>query len=162
MHHITYIGRQGEITMASQVVQFSGLSDRDRKKGSPLPKMAEGDHLELRVRRRDGDEQTLSLPPAAVSLVETLLARLFSGERVALLTEDQELSPTEASAILGVSRPLVVHRMDIGDLPFRYVGKHRRALLKDVLALKARLDERQKALDALAEDTEDLIVKHGL
>jgi hypothetical protein len=52
--------------------------------------------------------------------------------------------------------------MDIGDLPCRYVGKHRRALLKDVLALKARLDERQKSLDALAEDTEDLVVKHDL
>jgi hypothetical protein len=52
--------------------------------------------------------------------------------------------------------------MDRGDLPFRYVGKHRRALLRDVLALKAKLDVRQKALDELAEDTEDLIVNHGL
>ena len=94
--------------------------------------------------------------------METLLARLLSGERVAVLTEDQELSPTEASAILGISRPLVVLRMDRGDLPFRYVGKHRRALLRDVLALKAKLDVRQKALDELAEDTEDLIVNHGL
>ncbi len=148
--------------MASQVVQFAGLSDRDRKKVAPLSKLAEGDHIELRVRRRDGQEQTLSLPPAALSAVETLLSRLLSGERVAVLTEDQELSPTDASAILGISRPLVVHRMDIGDLPFRYVGKHRRASLKDVLALKAKLDARQKAMDALAEDTEDLIVNHGL
>jgi hypothetical protein len=52
--------------------------------------------------------------------------------------------------------------MDRGDLPFRYVGKHRRALLKDVLALKSRLDTRQSAMDALAEDTEDLIQTHGL
>lgn len=148
--------------MASQVVKFAGLSDRDRKKVSPLPKLAEGDRVELCVRRRDGQDQTLALPPAAASAVETLIAGLLSGERVAVLTEDQELSPTEASAILGISRPLVVLRMDRGDLPFRYVGKHRRALLKDVLALKARLDERQKALDALAEDTEDLIVTHGL
>ncbi|NWN33754.1 DNA-binding protein, partial [Klebsiella michiganensis] len=70
--------------------------------------------------------------------------------------------PTDASVILGISRPLVVHRMDIGDLPFRYVGKHRRASLKDVLALKEMLDARQKAMDALAEDTEDLVVNHGL
>lgn len=76
--------------------------------------------VELLVRRQDGREQTLPLPPVAVSVVETLLARLLSGERVAVLTEDQELSPTEASTILGISRPLVVHRMDIGDLPFRY------------------------------------------
>lgn len=148
--------------MASQVVQFAGLSDRDRKKVSPLAKLAKGDRVELHIRRQDGQDETLALPPAAVSVVETLLTRLFSGERVAVLTEDQELSPTEASAILGISRPLVVLRMDRGDLPFRYVGKHRRALLKDVLALKARLDARQKALDALAEVTEDLIVNHGL
>jgi hypothetical protein len=148
--------------MASQVVQFAGLSDRDRKKASPLPKLAKGDRVELRIRRRDGQDETLALPPAAVSVVETLLTRLLSGERVAVLTEDQELSPTEASTILGISRPLVVLRMDRGDLPFRYVGKHRRTSLKDVLALKARLDARQNALDDLAEDTEDLIVNHGL
>jgi hypothetical protein len=147
--------------MASQVVQFTGLSDRDRKKVS-LPKLAKGDRVELHIRRRDGRDEALALPPAAVSAVEALLARLASGERVAVLTEDQELSPTEASAILGISRPLIVLRMDRGDLPFRYVGKHRRALLRDVLALKARLDARQKALDELAEETEGLIVNHGL
>lgn len=148
--------------MTSHVVQFAGLSERDRRKVAPMPKLVEGDHVELHVRRRDGREQTLPLPAAANGVVETLLLRLLSGERVAVLTEDQELSPTEASTVLGISRPLVVYRMDIGDLPFRYVGKHRRALLKDVLALKERLDARQKALDALTEDTEDLVANHDV
>lgn len=94
--------------------------------------------------------------------MEALIVRLLRGERVAILSEDQELSPTEASAILGISRPLVVLRMDRGDLPFRYVGKHRRALLKDVLALKAELDVQRKAMKDLAADTEDLIVNYGL
>lgn len=148
--------------MTRHVVQFTGLSSLDREKVSPLPKRAEGDQVELHVRRRNGRNETLALPAAAADAVETLIERLLSGERVAVLTEEQELSPTEASAILGISRPLVVLRMDRGDLPFRYVGKHRRAALKDVLALKAQLDARQKAMDALAEDTEDLIVNHGL
>jgi hypothetical protein len=148
--------------MASQVVKFAGLSDRDRKKVSSLPKLAAGDRVELHVRRRDGKDQTLALPPAAADAVEALIERLRNGERVAVLAEDQELSPTEASTILGISRPLVVLRMDRGDLPFRYVGKHRRALLKDVLTLKDQLDVRQKALEALAEDTEDLMASHGL
>lgn len=52
--------------------------------------------------------------------------------------------------------------MDRGDLPFRYVGNHRHALLKDVLALKPRLDARQAAMEALTEDTEYLIETHGL
>ena len=148
--------------MASQVVKFAGLSDRDRRKVSSLPRLAKGDRLELHVRRRDGKDQTVALPPAAIGVVETLLARLLSGERVAILTEDQELSPTEASAILGISRPLVVHRMDIGDLPFRYVGKHRRASLKDVLALKARLEVQRKAMEDLVDDAEDLNRRYGI
>lgn len=82
--------------MASQVVKFAGLSDRDRKKVSSLPKLAEGDRVELHVWRLDGRDQTLSLPPAAISVVETLLTRLLNGERVAVVAEDQELSPTEA------------------------------------------------------------------
>lgn len=148
--------------MASQVVKFAGLSERDCKKVSRLPKLGKGDHVELRIRRRDGQEQTLSLPPAAISVVETLLLRLLSGERVAVLAEDQELSPTEASTILGISRPLVVHRMDIGELPFRYVGKHRRSSLKDVLALKAKLDVQRNAMEALAADAKDLNLRYGL
>ncbi|WP_085032996.1 excisionase [Ensifer aridi] len=148
--------------MASQIVHFAGLSDRDRKAAAPLPKLVAGDRLELHVHHKGGRKQRLSIPPSAAAAVEALLAHMLRGERVAVLAEDQELSPTEASAILGISRPLVVLRMDRGDLPFRYVGKHRRALLKDVLALKSRLDTRQAAMDALAEDTEDLIQTHGL
>jgi len=148
--------------MASRVVKFAGLSDRVRKNVLPLPKLAEGDRVELRVRRKGGQDQTVALPPAAASVVETLIMRLLSGERVAVLAEDQELSPTEASAVLGISRPLVVLRMDRGDLPFRYVGKHRRARLKDVLALKAKLDVRRKAMEDLAADAEDLHVRYGI
>lgn len=148
--------------MASQVVQFAGLSDRDRQKVSRLPKLGEGDRVELHVRRRDGEEQTVSLPPAAANVVGTLLSKLFNGERVAILVEEQELNPTEASVILGISRPLVVHRMDIGDLPFRYVGKHRRASLKDVLKLKAAIDAQRKAMEDLAADAKDLNLRYGI
>ena len=40
--------------MASQVVQFAGLSDRDRKTVTPLPTLAEGDHVELLVAAQGG------------------------------------------------------------------------------------------------------------
>jgi hypothetical protein len=147
--------------MSGQIVTFSSLSNRERKAIAPLPKLAAGDRVELRVRRKNGSGQTFALPAGATSAVHTLLDQLRSGERVVVLTQDQELSPTQASAILGVSRPLVVLRMDRGDLPFRYVGKHRRAKLKDVLALKTRLDAQQQAMQALADDAEDLRVRYG-
>jgi hypothetical protein len=148
--------------MTTHVLQFVELSDQDRKKARPFGKLGKGDRVEVRVRRKSGEDQTVSLPPKAAALLQSALGHLLQGERVAVLAEDQELSPNDAADILGISRPLVVHRMDIGDLPFRYVGKHRRSKLKDVLALKAKIDAQQAAMEALAENTETLMRDYGL
>lgn len=147
--------------MTTQVLQFVELSDAARKGIGRLGKLEKGDQIEMRVKRQSGSDQTLSLPPDAAALIEVLLGHLLDGNRVAVLTEEQELSPNDAASILGVSRPLVVHRMDVGDLPFRYVGKHRRATLKDVLGLKAKIDAQRAAMTALADDAEDLQQRYG-
>lgn len=148
--------------MTAHVLEFIELSDRDRKRAARLPKLRKGDQLEVHVRDSAGGEQAVSLPPRAAALIETMLDRLYRGDRIALLAEEQEVTPNEAASILGLSRPLVVHRMEVGDLPFRYVGKHRRALLRDVLALKGQLDLQRDAQGALAKDTEALMRDHGL
>lgn len=148
--------------MTTHVLQFVELSDQERKAAKPLDKLGKGDHVEVKVRRKSGQDQVVRLPPTAAALLETALGHLLQGERVAILAEDQELSPNDAADVLGISRPLVVHRMDVGDLPFRYVGKHRRAKLKDVLALKVRIEAQQAAMEALAEDAEDLRRRHGI
>ena len=146
--------------MTSHVLDYVQLPDRDLKQIAP--RLNKGDKVEVRLRIGNRDDRDVQLPRRAVKLVEVLLDHLLRGERVAVLADEPELSPTDAAAILGISRPLVVHRMDIGDLPFRYVGKHRRTKLKDVLALKEKLDAQQKALAALAEDTEELMRDHDL
>ncbi|MCK1739474.1 DNA-binding protein [Bradyrhizobium sp. 139] len=148
--------------MTAHMLQFVELSDQERKAAKPLGKLGKGDHVEIKVRRKSGQDQIVRLPPAAAALLETALGHLLQGERVAVLAEDQELSPNDAADILGISRPLVVHRMDAGDLPFRYVGKHRRTKLKDVLALKTRIEAQQAAMEALADDAEDLRRRYGV
>jgi hypothetical protein len=157
-----YIRFRKEPAMTTHVLQFVELSDQERKSAKPLGKLGKGDQVEVRIRRSSGEDQVLNLPAAAAALLEAALGHLLQGERVALLAEDQELSPNDAADILGISRPLVVHRMDIGELPFRYVGKHRRTRLKDVLALKAKIDAQQAAMKALAEDAEDLGLLYGV
>lgn len=142
--------------MTTQVLKFIRLSDRDRQQAGPMRKLGKGDQVEVRVRHGFSGDQTLSLPRKAAAALEVLLGHLLRGDRVAVLADAQELSPSEVAIILGVSRPLVVHRMDVGDLPFRYVGKHRRAKLQDVLSLKSKMDAQREARDALAEDTEAL------
>lgn len=148
--------------MTAHTLQFVELSDQERKAAKTFGKLDKGDQVEVRVRRRSGEDRVVRLPPKAAALLETALGHLLQGERVAVLAEDQELSPNNAADILGISRPLIVHRMDVGDLPFRYVGKHRRAKLKDVLALKRRIEAQQAAMEALAEDAEDLRRRHAV
>lgn len=148
--------------MIAQVLQFTGLPDDERENAAEMPSIGKGDRVELRVCPGTAEERTLSLPPSAAAMVEVVVGHLLRGGRVAVLAEYQEISPNDAVAILGMSRPLVVHRMEVGDLPFHYVGKHRRAKLHDVLALKERMDGQRAALAALAEDTEDLIRNYGL
>lgn len=67
-----------------------------------------------------------------------------------------ELSPEDAGKILGVSRPLVVQRMDDGRLPFRYVGSHRRCSLSDVLKLREVEEPVNEALSQLYEEHEKI------
>lgn len=148
--------------MTAQLLQFVELSEADREETGRLSELEAGDVVELRIRREGGSDEALTLPANAVALVKSLLEQLAQGERVAILIEGQELSPSDAAEILGMSRPLVVHRMEIGDLPFRYVGKHRRAKLEDVLSLKARLDVQRAALSALAADADELAERYGV
>jgi hypothetical protein len=102
-----------------------------------------GDQVGIRVRRESGEDQVIRLPSKAAALS---LRRIRNSARTEV---------DDAADILGISRPLVMHRMDIGDLRFRYVGWHRYTKLKEVLALKTRIEAQQVAMDALAEDAEE-------
>ncbi len=62
-----------------------------------------------------------------------------------------ELTPEQVGKILGISKLLVVRRMDDGRLPFRYEGEHRRCKLADVLKLRAAEEKQDKTLRELAE-----------
>ena len=117
---------------------------------------------ELRLTRGDGTAEDFTLPASALPALADLLDRLSSSDAVTMLAEDTEITPEDAASILGISRPLVRRRMDVGALPFRRVGAHRRLRLTDVLALRAREEPVREALEALASDTEDLERTYGL
>jgi hypothetical protein len=130
--------------VASQVIEFVDLPDSERHQLRALPV---------------GDQ---ALPPNAAAAVASLLARLRDGERVAIVCADQDLTVAEAGTLLGLPEPLVLVRMDSGDLPFHLDGGERRVRLREVMALKRTVDLSQAALDALAEETEALMLDHGL
>jgi excisionase family DNA binding protein len=117
------------------------------------------DHVEVAVTHADGTRQAVALSTAAAGIIGDLLATLSVSEKVAVLADDAEVSPEDAAAILGISRPLVRRRMDSGRLPFRRVGSHRRLRLSDVLELQRQEAPVRQALNELQADTDDLIAR---
>jgi excisionase family DNA binding protein len=51
--------------------------------------------------------------------------------------ENAEVSPEKAAEMLRISRPTLLKKLDSGEIPFHYVGSHRRIAVADVLATGA-------------------------
>lgn len=126
-----------------------------------LKRRTPADRVEMRLVHPDGSREAIEVSIAVTKIIVDLLEKASASDEVALLVGDAEISPEDAATILGISRPLVRRRMDVGDLPFRRVGAHRRVRLSDVLALKRREAPIRTALEELRTDTEDLMT-HGL
>lgn len=110
---------------------------------------------ELRVHLDDG--QVLTLPGAATRLLSHILTEMAAGNAVNLIPVHAEMTTQEAADYLDVSRPYLVGLLKAGEIPYRKVGTHRRVQFEDVKAYKDRCDrEREKALDALAAEAQDL------
>jgi excisionase family DNA binding protein len=151
--------------MGMEVMARYSLAPSDRAGSAQgaqvLKRRGLADRVEICVIRSDGTRESVALPSAAVQMIGDMLQKIAEADQVALLAEDAEISPEDAAAILGISRPLVRRRMDAGLLPFRRVGAHRRLRLSDVLDLKRREAPVRAALEELQADTDDLTA-HGL
>jgi excisionase family DNA binding protein len=126
-----------------------------------LKRRGAADRVEVLVVHPDGTREAVAVSAAAAEIIGDILEKIAAADEVTLLADDAEVSPEDAAAILGVSRPLVRRRMDAGVLPFRRVGAHRRLRLSDVLDLKQREAPVRAALDELQADTDELTA-HGL
>src|SRR5215470_2787778 len=95
--------------------------------------------LTLKVKEA-GQEHSIELPAGAVAVLMEVLEAMAAGRGVTLIPENAELTTVEAASILNVSRPYLIRLLDEKVIPHRLVGKHRRILIDDVMAYKARID----------------------
>jgi excisionase family DNA binding protein len=117
---------------------------------------ASGD-VRLMVADASGVERTVQIPASALRLLFSVLSEMARGNSVSLIPLHAEVSTQEAADILNVSRPYIVGLLEKGEIPFRKVGVQRRVLFRDLMDYKARSDvDRQRALDALARQAQDL------
>lgn len=103
------------------------------------------------------DDTDLVLPRQALALLRDLLTEMAQGNAVTIMPTHAELTTQEAANMLNVSRPHLVKLLEQGSIPFAKVGTHRRIRLKDLLDYKrARMDESEQALQALADQAQDM------
>jgi excisionase family DNA binding protein len=96
-----------------------------------------------------GEQVQVTLSRQAAEFLTQVARAKAQGQEVVFTRGVEEVSPTEAGALLGMSRPQVRKLMDKGLLPFRMVGTHHRIPVSGLKQYLAEQRERREA--ALAE-----------
>ena len=131
------------------------LAAQSSKKLVPL--FAEGSQERQVTIRVGKDEASIQLPASAAQLLLQILNQMAVGNAVTLLPFHANLTTQQAADLLNVSRPYLIKLLEKGEIPFSMVGSHRRVRAEDLLKYRAHLEQvKSKALDALAEDAQDL------
>lgn len=98
------------------------------------------------------DGKTEALPNNLYSFLLRLLSDLRAGRAVTILESRQQLTTIEAARILGMSRQFLIKLLERGDIPFHFVGTHRRIFVRDLMAYQIKRDlARRETLDHLAQ-----------
>ncbi|MCL2504606.1 MAG: helix-turn-helix domain-containing protein [Coriobacteriia bacterium] len=101
---------------------------------------------------KPGDEVSVSLSRKAAEYLAQVVKAKAEGREVIVAHGLDEVTPTEAALVLGISRPQVRKLMDKGLVPFRKVGSHHRIPM-DALRIweETERERREAALDRLAD-----------
>jgi excisionase family DNA binding protein len=103
------------------------------------------------------DGQQIDLPPEIFDALAAIAQALRRGDGVSVIPLHHLLTTNEAAELLNVSRPFLVGKIQRGEIPFEYVGTHRRLCLADVLAYRERREaQRQEAQTNLVRQAEEL------
>lgn len=99
----------------------------------------------------------MTIPKKALELLFLIIQHMSEGRSISLIPSGSEISTQQAANMLNVSRPHLVKLLETGNIPFKKIGKHRRILLKDIIAYEERLaKEREVQLDFLATQAQNL------
>lgn len=96
------------------------------------------------------------LPHEVYEVLHQVVLAMAQGQAVTVAPHHQTLTTQEAADLLDISRPTLVRLLEAGEIPYEQPGRHRRVLLRDVLAYQERRRrERAEALDEMVEISEE-------
>jgi excisionase family DNA binding protein len=98
----------------------------------------------------------LSLPRATAELVLQVLEAQQRGGAVVVPAGQRDLTTTQASRVLGVSRPHLTELLLAGVIEHHMVGSHRRVSMAALEAYKAKRDRRHAALNEVMTVSDQL------
>ncbi|MCX7522472.1 helix-turn-helix domain-containing protein [Microbacterium sp. STN6] len=99
-----------------------------------------------------GAEVKLSLSRETAEWLARIVDARTRGQEVVFTRTGGEVTPTEAAALLGVSRPQVRKFMDEGKLEFRKVGTHHRITVESLQAFREQERARRRvAMEELSQ-----------
>lgn len=76
--------------------------------------------------------ERLDLPQPVFEMLIHVLRSIKERRAVVMLPEDEAFTTQAAADYLGMSRPFLIGLLEKGEIPFHYVGSHRRVLFRDL------------------------------
>jgi excisionase family DNA binding protein len=101
--------------------------------------------------RQHGESRGIPLDGNNAKAIFAVVEAARHGHQVSVIEQARDLTPNQAAAHLGVSRPFLRAQMEAGRLPFHQVGTHYRIRWADCEAFGKILVERDDALQRLAD-----------
>ncbi|MFD3507653.1 helix-turn-helix domain-containing protein [Nocardia sp. NPDC058666] len=102
------------------------------------------------------DGTYLDIPDELYTVLRDAVTALSNGLAVSIAPHNTMLTTQEAADLLNISRPTLVRLLTDGEIAYSMRGRHRRVLLRDILAYQDRVrTERRTTLDAMAIEGEE-------
>ena len=89
--------------------------------------------------------ERLELPQPVYDMLVHVLRSVRERRAVVMLPEDETFTTQAAADYLGMSRPFLIGLLDKGEIPFHYVGSHRRVVFRDLLEYEKNRDTARRA-----------------
>ncbi|HRQ90663.1 MAG TPA: excisionase family DNA-binding protein [Bacteroidia bacterium] len=100
--------------------------------------------------------ERLELPQPVFDLLVHVLRSIKERRAVVMLPEDEAFTTQAAADYLGMSRPFLIGLLEKGQIPFHYVGSHRRILFRDLMDYESQRDAaRREGMDRLFQRVQE-------
>ncbi len=84
--------------------------------------------------------EQLELPQPVFDMLIHVLRSISERRAIVMLPEDEAFTTQAAAEYLGMSQPSLIGLLEKGEIPFHYVGSHRRILFRELMNYENKRD----------------------